>query len=159
MHKLSLIITLLVFSSFTGTGDDTMYNSKFLGKKLKETPFGEYVKQDLPGKTMVMFVSYGCSHCWDATKAIEELKKRKMIDNIIILGNGTEADKEEFKKNTLPDYTMIDYDMGKIKINILASDPEFPSPPCALFIKDNILEKVFTKMPNPKTFTFLNLNH
>ncbi|MCW3085424.1 MAG: hypothetical protein JWP12_2790 [Bacteroidetes bacterium] len=143
----SIIIAFFILSSFSG---DETYNGKFIGKKIAETPFGDYVKTDLPGTNVIMLVSYGCSHCWDATVAMDKLKKEKLIDTLFILGNGTTEEKEEFKQNTNTDYPTIDYDFQEMKAKIFAIDPDFPPPPCAILVIDNIITAVFIDMPSAK---------
>ncbi len=145
----SIIIAFFILSSFSG---DEIYSGKFIGKKISETPFGDYIKTDLPGTNVIILVSYGCSHCWDATVTIDKLKKEKLIDSILILGNGTTEEKEEFKQNTATDYQTIDYDFQEMKTKIFAIDPDFPPPPCAILVTNNIITNVFIEMPTAKQF-------
>lgn len=144
-------IALLMLFSFTKTDEGT-YKSTLTGKQLSETPFGNYIKENVAGDQMIIVVSYGCDHCWDATKEVNKLKKENLIDNILILGTGSEAEKAEFKEKTGTDYKMTDYDFETMKNTIKNMDASFPPPPFAIWVKDNIVKAVFVIMPSAKTF-------
>ncbi|MEW6468699.1 MAG: hypothetical protein AB1458_07230, partial [Bacteroidota bacterium] len=97
---------------------------KFTGKKLQETVFGEFVKESFTGKTMLMVVSYGCDHCWDATRDAQKIKDEKLIDEIVILGAeaGEPGAKDKFKKETGQSYKMIDYDYNLLGKKLMTQD-------------------------------------
>lgn len=152
LRAIPVLILLILASAFTPQSDDGIYKSAFTGEKIAVSPFGDYIKEELPGNQVIMVVSYGCSHCWDATVAISKLKKEKLISNIIVLGTGTADEKAEFKKETGTDYKMVDYDFETLKNAIKISDPLFPPPPFAIWVQDNEIKAVFTEMPAARTF-------
>jgi hypothetical protein len=153
--KVVLILTLVVLASFKGN-DEGRYKGILLGKKLSETPFGTYIKDSLPGNTMIMFISYGCSHCEDATKEITELKTK--LDRIIVLGYGNATEKEAFNKNTGTNYKMYDYDFSTIRGELIHADKDFPPPPSAIWVSNNVIKEIFTKMPSARLFEKLKAN-
>lgn len=146
-----LFLLLFALSSFVINGDGT-YQSAMTGKKTQETLFGDYIQNELPGDQVIIVVSYGCDHCWNATKEISILKKENLLNGILVLGTGTAEEKEGFRKETATDDQLIDYDFEKMKLQIKAFDPAFPPPPFAIWTKDNVVKAVFTEMPSAKAF-------
>lgn len=149
-----LFILLFVFPSFfPGTG---VYRSSLEGKLLSDTPFGHYIPGSLPGQTLLVLVAYGCSHCEEATK--ETMKLKAYTDRLLILGSGTEEEKRMFLKNTGADCKMYDYDFSQMRTEILAADKDFPPPPVCIYIRNNVLRKVFLKIPEPARFAKISGN-
>jgi hypothetical protein len=148
MNRSLLFLYILLFASFRPGGNS--YKSPLEGKRISETPFGKYLTDTLPGHTLLLFVSYGCSHCEIA--AVETKKLISRIDRILVLGSGTENEKEIFKKNTGLNCPMYDYDFSFMRGQLLAEDKKFPPPPSILWIKDNTLKKVFLHAPTEAAF-------
>jgi hypothetical protein len=148
MNRYLFFISIFLLASFRPGGNT--YKSIFEGKRIEETPFGKYLPGTLPGHTLLLFVSYGCSHCEVA--ALESKKLISRTDRILVLGSGTESEKENFKKNTGLDCPMYDYDFSFMRVQLLAEDKKFPPPPAILWIKDNILKKVFLHAPGEAEF-------
>jgi len=156
LKKIIFIFTVLVlFSSFTKKDDGTFTN-KYVGLPLADTPFGEYVEGEPAGDYMIVFVWYGCSHCWEATNAVRKLKDAGLINNMLIIGTGDTNEKEEFKQNTAADYTMVDYATHTGNGRITEIDAVFPPAPYALWVHDKMLKKVFVKVPDVKRFKHLS---
>lgn len=148
---LSILFLFIITTTFSQE-DDLQYKSTFNGMNISSTPFGDYIKTGLPGTNIVMVVSYGCSHCWDATIAINKLKKENLVSSIIVLGTGTEEEKAEFKKETKTDYPMIDYDFDTLKTDIKIKDPGLAPPPFAILLEDGVIRAIFVEMPSVKEF-------
>ena len=156
MRNALFILLLFLSASFAPQEDEIQYHSAFNGLKLSETPFGDYIKEELPGTNIVLVVSYGCSHCWDAPIAISKLQKENLLNSVVVLGTGTADEKADFRKETKTAYKMLDYDFDTLKTAIKIRDPQLPPPPFALLVKDNVIQTVFVEMPSVKQFRAIN---
>jgi hypothetical protein len=149
VQKHFLILMALFFSSFQN-GEKGTYPSVLIGKKITETPFAKYIKDDLPGNTLMLFISYGCSHCEEATLKAKKLEGQ--FDRIIILGYGDSTEKKMFYQNTKNNYKSYDYDFSSMRSEIIGADSHFPPPPTAIWILNNVINKVFVKIPAAEYF-------
>lgn len=156
-------LPVIVFCSFafiTSTGEEKgVYESAaFKGQKIQNTVFGEYLKENYSGRTMVMVVMYPCDHCMDATKDAQKLMDEKLVDNILIMGTeGLDAgSKEKFMKEVGQNYKTIDYNFDAFAEQLMAADSLFPNPPIGIFVQDNIIKKIYTQIPGVNSFEKYN---
>jgi len=160
MFRNSIIIFFVfIFCTFiTGEEKGVYSNAKFIGQKIQSTPFGEYVTQDLKGKTMLMVVMYPCDHCMDATKDAQKLMNEKLIDDILVMGTEglDKGSKEKFMKEVGKEYKTIDYNFEALAAQLLVVDSLFPNPPIGIYLNDNIIKKIYTDVPGVNSFEKFN---
>lgn len=148
MKRLALLFfTLFYVSSFS----QDSFNSVHTGKKIADTPLHDYLKQEIKGDQLVLLIAYGCSHCKEATEKAIQLKNNQLIDNVIILGSeaGEKGTKETFKEE-LSDHSiqLIDYDWTSFPKKFIIPEPGFPNPPVVFFIRNDVIKKILTGVPD-----------
>ena len=161
LRSLLSISCIIVLASFAGLPSDekgVYSHPAFVGKKIQSTVFGEYFKDGLKGKTIAMVVSYGCEHCQDATRDAQKLWDEKLIDNIVILGTemGDTGSRDKFKKAVEHNYTMIEYDFTQLAPKLMAVDSLFPPVPVGIYLKDDVIVKMYTQIPGVNSFAKFN---
>jgi len=162
MVRLTLILSSLIFlSSFSKIdhlkkNDDGSIKSILVGKKISDSPFDEYIKTDLKGDHIILFLVYGCEHCWNAATAIKKLKDAKLVNDVIIMGS--EAGETDTKKKFMEivgtdlNCTIMDYDWATMPRKFTGPEPDMPPPPLAFYVHDNIIKKVYSVMPSEEEF-------
>lgn len=148
MKRFALLFFGLFF--FTSFFQDS-FNSVHLGKKIADTPLHDYLKEEIKGDQLVLLIAYGCSHCKEATEKAIQLKNDKQIDGLIVLGSeaGEKGTKEKFKED-LSDLSikLIDYDWTSFPKKFIIPEPGFPNPPVVFFIRNDVLKKILTGVPD-----------
>jgi hypothetical protein len=139
---------------------DTEYKGVFIGKKVAETPFADYIKEDLSGDNMILIVSFSCSECVELTNKTGKLQEAGLLKNIIVLGStfgesGEDSLKADFKtKISLKTESFYDFD-PEFKVfykKLLAIDPKYPTAKHAIYVKDGVITKIYLQLPEQKSF-------
>ena len=160
-HLKHYVLFLFIFS-FTLTNAQGSFKSVHTGKKVAETPLGEYIKEDVTGDQLILMIAYGCSHCKDATQKAIKLKRNNQIDDFIILGS--EAEETDAKAgylynigtNDLP--KIIDYEWTTFPKKFIIPEPGFPNPPVIFYIHNNVIESILTDVPDGGSFKKMKKN-
>jgi hypothetical protein len=132
------------------------FKSMLIGKKIAETPLNEYIKEDIKGDQLILFIAYGCSHCREATEKAIKLKSSNLIDDLIILGS--EAGETDAKKMFITSVgennqmKVIDYDWANFPRKFTAAEKGFPNPPVIFFVRNNVIKKIMTEIPTAASF-------
>ena len=162
MKLFAVLLSAILSCSFiidSKNGDE--YKNMFIGKKISETPYADYIKEDLSGDNLIMIVNFDCHLCVEATNDAGELKKASLVKNIIVLGStfgATPADSLEadFKTKIKADvsaYYDFDPEFEVYYKKILAIDPSYPQDKHAIYVKDNFVKGIFLKVPTVKEFS------
>ncbi len=132
------------------------FKSILIGKNITDTPLHNYIKEEVKGDQLILMIAYGCSHCKEATGKALQLKKEKLIDDLIVLGS--EAGETDAKKNYILEFKdaspfkMIDYEWATFPQKFIVPEPKFPNPPIIFYIRDNVLLKIITEVPDSNAF-------
>jgi hypothetical protein len=150
-----LFFSLFLLASFLSEKDQGEFKSMLIGKKIAETPLNEYIKEDVKGDQLILFIAYGCSHCREATEKAVKLKNDHLIDDLIILGS--EAGETDAKKTFIEigenkQLKLIDYDWANFPRKFTAAEKGFPNPPVIFYIHDNVIKKILTEIPSAASF-------
>jgi len=148
-----ILVSMFLFSFFVKDDNGTV-KSIFLEKRISETPFADHIKEDLKGEHIIMFINYGCWHCWTAINKMDTLQQANLVKDVIVFGSdfGDPNAKSEYAKNVLRPHKMYDYDWTTVPRKFTSQDPTLPQPPLAFYIKDNVIRLIFVKMPTPQEF-------
>jgi hypothetical protein len=150
------LLAILVLTSFLAKKEQGEFKSMLIGKKIAETPLSEYIREDIKGDQLILFIAYGCSHCREATQKAIEFKSSNLIDDLIILGS--EAGETDAKKTFVAglgennQLKLIDYDWANFPRKFTAAEKGFPNPPVIFYIHDNVIKKIMTEIPSAASF-------
>lgn len=155
MRSLLFFVILFFCVSSFSIKEQGAFNSVLIGKKITDTPLNEYIKEEVKGDQLILMIAYGCSHCREATEKAVQLKKNKLIDDLIILGS--EAGETDAKKTFVglgenDQLKLIDYDWANFPREFTSAEKGFPNPPVIFYVHDNVIKKIITEIPGESAF-------
>lgn len=98
-----IIIGLSVFvSGFTfspSSGNKKPKQHPFTQQAVKDTELKDVIKTHKDSSYLIFYFSYDCAHCWNSIENLKPYLKTKIVDTLILFGNGNEEEKNIFHQS------------------------------------------------------------
>ena len=86
-----------------------------VGLNIHETPLSAYISNIKTSKYMLFFFSYTCSHCLNSIENLKQYAESNYVDDIVLIGAGSDTDKVNFYKNFNLNFSRFHVDKKDLK--------------------------------------------